>query len=214
MPTIGVDLDGVVGDFTRQLGLYIGANGVHGDFGRHFPPPSSWGFSNWNLVADFEYYYEKFIQAGYYRTMPMIEGAVATLGMIRDLGWDIHIITNRGTSKRQLERNHKAIEDTLHWLRQNEVPHDLVSFIKDKTKICCDVIVEDAPHHIEKFNAKRYESNITPRVCCFGQPYNRHLVNAASTYCYDWNDVLAKVERVDQVLREEGIEDGQDRLSR
>ena len=112
MPVLGVDLDGVVGDFTKAFGEFVFHFGIDEDRGRNFPPPASWHFENWELKGDFEMYYEKFISHGGYKRMDFIDGAVASLQAVRDLGWHIHIITNRGTSIGSTARNHKAIKNT------------------------------------------------------------------------------------------------------
>lgn len=220
MPVIGVDLDGVVGDFTAHLASFIYDEGSDADCGKPFPPPDSWGFNNWNLETDFETYYEQFIQGGYYATMPFVHGAIATLGLIRDLGWHIHIITNRGTSTGSTARNHKAIKDTMTWLFDNNVPHDMLSFVKDKTKIVCDAMVEDAPHHLDAFMKKLGTvGGVTPEIIAMAQPYNKQFRNCFGgthcfTYAQDWNDVLALVQDIDEFMHGNGATDAEDRLSR
>lgn len=220
MSVIGVDLDGVVADFTQAFGDYVRNYGDPEDRNRHFPPPSCWHFGNWNLKGDFEDYYERFIHSGGYKRVPVIQGAVASLQAIRELGWKIHIITNRGTSEGATARNHKAIKNTLTWLAANDIPHDTLSFVKDKTAILCDVILEDAPHHLEAFIAKNKAGvAVTPDVIAMGQPYNKRFQYCDPlvidfTYAQDWNDVVERVAYLDELRHGNGVEIAEDRLSR
>lgn len=197
MSILGVDLDGVVGDFTKHFGDFVFQNGIEEDKGRAFPPPDSWHFSNWNLVGDFEYYYEQFIENGCYRNMPFIEGAIASLQRLRGKGCHIHIISNRGTSFNSTKRNYIAQTDTLIWLVSNGVPFDFITFTKDKSLIRCDYMIEDAPHHLETLVAKRYSGG-TPEIIAMGQPYNKEYRFHSLSYAFDWNDVCVFVESAER----------------
>lgn len=193
MSILGVDLDGVVGDFTKHFGDFVFHHGNAEDKGRPFLPPNGWHFGNWNLTGDFETYYEQFIEKGCYRSMPFIEGAVATLQRLRNLGCLIHIITNRGTSIGEAKRNYTAQTDTLTWLFSNSVPFDFITFTKDKSLIRCDYMIEDAPHHLKVFLEKQYRGG-TPHIIAMAKPYNKEYKHTAMCYAYDWNDIYEYVE--------------------
>lgn len=211
MSILGVDLDGVVGDFTQHFGHFVYAFGNEADKGRYFPPPSGWHFGNWNLTGDFEDYYEKFIERGCYRNMPFIEGAVASLERLRALGCHIHIITNRGTSLGAPQRNYTAQTDTLTWLVANKIPFDFITFTKDKSLIRCDYMVEDAPHHLQVFIDKQYRGG-TPHIIAMAQPYNKEYRHKGLYYAHDWNDICEHIEALEGVKEEDS--NGPDVISR
>lgn len=67
-------------------------------------------------------------------------GAVEALQSLADAGHTLHIVTARGFFQHgDLIRKH-----TVDWLRDNNIPHDSLTFIKDKTFVRVDAFVDDS----------------------------------------------------------------------
>lgn len=67
-------------------------------------------------------------------------GAIEALHSLKDAGHTLHIVTARGFfAHGDLIRRH-----TVEWLRANDVPHDSLTFSKDKTFIRVDAFVDDS----------------------------------------------------------------------
>lgn len=67
-------------------------------------------------------------------------GAVEALSRLREAGHTIHLVTARGFfAHGDLIRRH-----TIEWLADNEIPHDSLTFSKDKTFVRTDVFVDDS----------------------------------------------------------------------
>lgn len=67
-------------------------------------------------------------------------GAIEALTSLREAGHSLHIITARGFFVHgDLIRRH-----TIEWLRDYDVPHDTLTFAKDKTLIRTDAFVDDS----------------------------------------------------------------------
>ena len=61
---------------------------------------------------------------------------------------------------------------TVDWLYYNDIPHDALSFCKDKAAVLADVYLDDGVHNVE--NLRRAERN----VFLMDAPHNRE-------YSYD-----------------------------
>lgn len=78
-----------------------------------------------------------------YHGAPML-GTVTALQRLKDEGHSVHLVTARGffswgTLIRSL---------TVQWLADNEIPHDSLTFTKDKSLLRIDVLADDALHNV------------------------------------------------------------------
>ncbi|MGW5267214.1 5' nucleotidase, NT5C type [Rhodococcus sp. NPDC003994] len=140
MATIGIDLDGVLYDFgTAIADYYSRAHGVRRDT---LPAPTHWHFyRDWGLTDDdFRQLCNDAADARqlWERHIVHRDDNIA-LRRLRDAGHRIHIITARDAG------TDPAITRiaTIQWLYWNDVPHDNITFSKDKTVVTTDWFLED-----------------------------------------------------------------------
>lgn len=76
-------------------------------------------------------------------------GAADALRSLRDAGHSIHLVTARGFFQHgDLIRKH-----TVEWLEVADIPHDSLTFSKDKTLVRTDVFVDDSWRNVEQLTA-------------------------------------------------------------
>lgn len=168
---IGVDLDGVVADYTG--GLLKFAEETLGLCRHTLPPPRDWGFSNVQFKSsvgkEFQFYdmHNAFVSFPHHGLLKLkvLPYAIQSLRSLRDRGHTIRIVTQRGAHADAAETAH--MKQTLHWLQKKLIPFHEIVFTNDKTSVRCDVMLEDAPHHIQAFAAAKIPYLI------FDQPYNQ-----------------------------------------
>lgn len=76
-------------------------------------------------------------------------GAVDAMRALKDAGHTLHIVTARGFfAHGDLIRRH-----TIEWFDANDVPHDSLTFSKDKTLVHSDVFVDDSWKNVSDLTA-------------------------------------------------------------
>lgn len=184
---LGVDLDGVCGDYTAAFRRVVAQErGVSPD---ELSTTRSWDFGEWDLTADdFERLHRiAVLEHHMFRTMPVMAGAAEVLWRLSDAGVWIRLITHR----LYVNWGHAVVlEDTAAWLDTAGIPYRDICFLGRKPEVEADIYVDDAPHNIA---ALRTAGNDT---IVFDQPYNK---DAPGPRASDW----AGVERivVDGMLR-------------
>lgn len=162
----GVDLDGVVADYTAGFRDVVAAHrGVDPEM---LPIERSWEFDEWGFApGDFERYHRLAVQEHrILASLPMYDGASDSLWRLSDAGVWIRIITHRV----YVNWGHAtAIGDTISWLDANRIPYRDICFLGAKPQVEAQCYIDDAPHNIEALT----ETGNT--VIIFDQPYNRHL---------------------------------------
>ena len=160
---IGVDLDGVVADFTdgwtsqyeKDFGKKISENDI-----------TEWGLSKplthfeeeidfWNWAKDID-------GSSIFRNLKTYNNAIEVLIDLSLKGHEIVIISSKPWW---------SIHDTLMWLGENKIPSKEIHFTEDKWKVNCDVYIDDAPHQLESF-VKNVPDKLILR---FIRPYNRFV---------------------------------------
>jgi 5'-nucleotidase len=174
---LGVDLDGVCGDYTRALRDVVAAEkGVDPDT---LPVERSWDFGEWGLSpSDFEQVHQAAVlDHRIFRTMPAIEGAAEVLWRLSDAGVWIRIITHR----LYVNWGHAvAVADTVDWLDGAGIPYRDLCFLGAKPQVEADCYIEDAPHNVTALRATG------AHVIVFDQPYNRDVAGPRAN---DWVEV-------------------------
>ena len=160
---IGVDLDGVVADFTdgwtsqyeKDFGKTISENDI-----------TEWGLAKplthfeeevdfWNWAKDID-------GASIFRNLKTYNNAIEVLVDLSLKGHEIVIISSKPWW---------SIHDTLMWLGENKIPSKEIHFTEDKWKVSCDVYIDDAPHQLESF----VENVPEKLILRFVRQYNRFV---------------------------------------
>jgi 5'-nucleotidase len=175
---LGVDLDGVCGDYTAAFrGVVASERGVDP---ATLALDRSWDFEEWNLsdLGGFERLHRvAVLDHRMFRTMPVVDGAADALWRLSDAGVWIRVITHR----LYVNWGHRvAVADTVEWLDDAGIPYRDICFLGRKPEVEADCYIDDSPTNIE---ALRAAGN---RVIVFDQPYNRGLDGPRAR---DWADV-------------------------
>lgn len=163
---LGVDLDGVCGDYTAAFRRVVAA-----DFAVEestLGPQTSWDFTEWGVdPADFDRLHRlAVLEHRMFRDMDPLPGCAEVLWRLSDAGVWIRIITHRLC----VNWGHAmAVADTVTWLDRTGVPYRDLCFLGRKPEVEADAYIDDGPHNV---TALRADGNT---VIVFDQPYNRSL---------------------------------------
>jgi 5'(3')-deoxyribonucleotidase len=204
---LGVDLDGVCGDYTAAFRAVVAAErGIDPD---SLPEERGWDFTEWGVdeLGGFEHVHRTAVlDHRMFRDMPVVEGAAEALWRLSDAGVWIRIITHR----LYVNWGHAvAVADTVEWLDHHAIPYRDICFLGRKPEVEADCYVDDSPENIEALRAAGNQ------VIVFDQPYN---VEVAGPRASTWEEVEQLVaaqvaERgVPLQPRLPGVDDGIDRL--
>jgi 5'-nucleotidase len=162
---LGVDLDGVCGDYTAAFAAVVAAE--KGCAVADLPLDRSWDFDEWGLdeLGGFEQLHRTAVlEQRIFRDMPVITGCAEALWRLSDAGVWIRIITHRLV----VHWGHQvAVGDTVTWLDTQGIPYRDLCFLGRKPEVEADLYVDDAPHNAEALRAAGNE------VIVFDQPYNQ-----------------------------------------
>ena len=188
MAVLGLDLDGVCGDYLAAMRLV--ASDRAGVPPEQLPDPKNWGLEGWFgdhagfLSAHREAVHERRI----FRSLPVIAGAVDAIRSLAAQGHQVRIVSNR-----ILDRVGRSlvIGDTLEWLEQNGfVWHDIAFVTGDKSAVAADVNIDDSPSVI------RAMVNAGRQVVVFEQPYNTQISHPPSLRARTWAEAEPKLRRL------------------
>lgn len=190
---IGVDLDGCAYNFVDNFLHYLRSNNWF-NLNNYTDPGDNYKPTHWNFFTDFGVGEDEFgdimaegIREGYvfldpigFKDLPML-GCTAVLRKFRRQGHSVHIITHRSF------RN-GATAQTVAWLKRYGVPFDALHFVKDKTVVDVDLLLEDSPNN--------YIASVKAKIPCvlMAHQYNEHLT--AATRVADWHEFRELVEQV------------------
>ncbi|MGI9579253.1 MAG: 5' nucleotidase, NT5C type [Microthrixaceae bacterium] len=204
----GVDLDGVVADYTLGFrDVVAAARGVEPDT---LPIERSWDFEEWDFGPDdFEEFHRIAVQDHrILASLPMYEGAADALWRLSDAGMWIRIITHRV----YVNWGHAtAIGDTISWLDSNRIPYRDICFLGAKPQVEAQCYIDDAPHNID---ALRVTGNT---VIIFDQPYNRHIDGLRARSWLEVEEIVTELAAdLGHAVQEQmpGFDSGADRLHR
>lgn len=189
---IGVDLDGVSGDYVGALRNYVG---VSLDIPLEdrltvFPEPIDYRFSNWPHVSeDFIRFHSEAVALGLYRDMEMIAGASENLWKLDADGHHLRVITSRFTVHGQ---NYKAVANTGEWLDKHDLPYRDIMFVHNKVDVFADIYIDDAPHNITNFQ------NAGRKVIIFEAPYNKGIEGIRAQTWEDVYEIISNMSEEDK----------------
>jgi 5'(3')-deoxyribonucleotidase len=144
---LGVDLDGVVGDFYGAM-RKIAAEWVNKPL-EALTPQVSFGLEEWgiNEFGGYEKLHRFAVtQRDLFRIMEPIRDAPSVLRKLSGRGIRIRIITHRLFVK----YSHKAtITQTVEWLDNYDIPYWDLCFMNDKGAVGAHVYIDDSPANIK-----------------------------------------------------------------
>jgi 5'(3')-deoxyribonucleotidase len=143
---LGVDLDGVVGDFYGAI-RKIAAEWLDKPL-ETLTTEVSFGLKEWG-IDEFGGYdrLHRFAvtQRNIFREMEPLKDAPATLRKLSHLGIRIRIITHRLF----LKYSHRtSITQTVEWLDKYDIPYWDICFMNDKGAVGAHVYIDDSPDNI------------------------------------------------------------------
>ena len=206
---LGVDLDGVCGDYTTAFREVVAEDyGVDPDT---LPADRSWDFSEWGITSPQEFdrlHRLAVLDQRMFRTMPPLPGVADSLWRLSDAGVWIRIITHRLC----VNWGHAvAVADTVAWLDDTGIPYRDICFLGAKPEVDAHCYVDDASHNVLELRAAGNH------VIVFDAPYNQGIDGPRAT---SWTDVEQLVtDRIAEVgvpLQPQlpGVDPGSDRLTR
>jgi 5'(3')-deoxyribonucleotidase len=143
---LGVDLDGVVGDFYGQI-RKIAAEWLNKPL-ETLTPEVSFGLNEWgiNELGGYDRLHRFAVtQRNIFRDMEPIEHAPAILRKLSSQGIRVRIITHRLF----LKYSHRTtITQTVDWLDNYDIPYWDICFMNDKGAVGAHIYIDDAPDNI------------------------------------------------------------------
>lgn len=183
---LGVDLDGVCGDYYNALKGYCRSIGMH------IPDhePECWDLVEAGIFSTREEYSQSHKDAvlnGIFTSMSEIKGASDALWRLSDDEVHIRVVTHRLGANGD---HGFVVGDTVRWLQAKRadgrprIPFRDLCFLGTKENIESDLHIDDAPHVIEAL--KQTGLN----VLIFDAPYNRHIEGDRAK---NWEEVFEYV---------------------
>lgn len=179
----GVDLDGVVADFTGGwIRLY------NAEFGATLSPSdvTTWDapeeLTHFESMTDFWHWARTAGSRGrsLFAELEPYPDAVGGLRALLDQA-HVAIITTKPTW---------AIPDTFRWLAALDLPLREVHVTTDKPSVACDVYLEDSPLQLAALRRRRSDAV----VCRYVQPWNRPVEGCVDVT--DFDDMLVVVSEL------------------
>ena len=163
---LGVDLDGVCGDYIAALKKFVADDrGIDPD---ELTDEVSWNCPEWGLTQEEykDYHTRALKEQRLFLNMPMLPGASQALWELSDAGVWIRIITHRLFTS----GSHAiAASDTVQWLDNVDIPYRDICFIGGKQDVGANLYIDDNPDIVAALRANDLS------VVVFDQPYNRDL---------------------------------------
>lgn len=179
---LGIDLDGVVANFTKGwMDFYNREHGtafVVADSKRWHDLVDLTHFNDieefWNWSSDLDGH------SVFWHLEPFA-GAVEALGSLVAAGHRIVVLTTKPDF---------AIADTHEWIEMHGIPTTEIHILEDKWDVDCDVYLDDGPHILPGLVKNR--PNRT--VCRYVRPWNDHVPGAVDVE--DFGEFRAVVDRL------------------
>jgi len=129
-------------------------------------------------------------RTGAFRTLPVVDGAVAGMRHLRQLGYKLVIITAR--PYRQYKR---LYADTMEWLKKHKIEYDLILFKRDKAEAISDYIMPaQARFFIEDRTKHALEIiDMNVPVLLLDAPYNQGVEHPLITRVENWGALISRV---------------------
>lgn len=157
---LGIDLDGVVADFTSGW-----VQKYNDEFDAELVPESLQTWNGMQEMTHFPDMQEFWAWASghggdsVFRHLETYDGATEALGRLTEEGHDVVILTTKPDW---------AVHDTFAWISDHRIPTKEVHILHRKWRVPCDVYLDDAPHQIHRIHIERPEAH----MCRFVRPWN------------------------------------------
>ena len=183
---LGIDLDGCAYPFVKNFLQYCKDSGIE--------VPEDYQPTHWNFYEDLGLNLDQFkgtIEAGIADRQMFVNdkhthldfpepGFTSVMVKLRARGHHMHVVTHRNAKG--------AARQTLDWFERYGVPTDAVHFVRDKSVVRVDLMIEDSPGNFYDL----VNSGI-PTVL-MDQPWNQ---NVNATRVNDWHDYLELVNSIE-----------------
>ena len=164
---LGVDLDGVLGDFYEAMRL-IAAEWLNKPQ-ESLTKDVSYGLDEWGIdeYGGYERLHRFAVtQRNLFRDMKPMKDAPSTLRKLSSRGIRIRIITHRLFIK----YSHKTtINQTVEWLDTWDIPYWDLCFMNDKGAVGAHVYIDDAPSNITRLREHGHNTIV------FGNSTNKNM---------------------------------------
>lgn len=179
---LGIDLDGVVANFTHGWMRFYNR-----DFGTELEVEDSrdWGdlvnLTHFRNIGEFWKWSSKLDGRSVFWHLEPFPGAVEALQRLSDDGHDIVVLTTKPDF---------AVGDTHEWIAEHEVPADEIHILEDKWIVDCDVYLDDGPHVLPGLVKHRPDRT----VCRYVRPWNRPVEGAVDIHEFaEFEDLVKRV---------------------
>ena len=168
---LGLDLDGVVADYTQALRASVAAH--HGVPEDSLTDRPSWDFPEWGVgEGEFLGHHQRAVAEEHmFLTMRPFEGASRCLWELSNAGIHIRVVTRR----LQFGGGHAvAASDTVAWLDEHDIPYRDIFFLgksgyTDKSQVMADLYIDDSPTDVRRLRMAHKQ------VLIWDHYYNRDL---------------------------------------
>lgn len=176
---LGIDLDGVVANFTKGwMDFY------NRDFGTSLEVGDSrrWNdlvdLTHFENIGEFWRWSSDLDSHSIFWHLETFPGAVPAIRSLVDDGHSIVVVTTKPGF---------AVQDTHEWLERHRIPAAEVHILEDKWLVDCDVYLDDGPHILPGLVKHRPGST----VCRYVRPWNDPVPGAIDVTSFDdFRDVV------------------------
>jgi 5'-nucleotidase len=172
-----IDQDGVLADFDR--GFYNAWQSSKHPYPAIDPKNRRNFYAKDDYPPDHQSHAVEIITAkGFYRDLPLIDGAALALNQLIKLGHDVRICTSPLTTYQN------CVQEKYEWVDKHLGTEFVNRMIvtKDKTVVHGDILIDDKP-------LVTGSRNPVWRHILYDQPYNRHIDNIRMTW-KNWQEIL------------------------
>ena len=179
---LGIDLDGVVADFTSGWMAFYNR-----EFGTDLKVEDSvtWNglveLTHFRSMGEFWHWASDLDGKSLFWHLGTFPGAVDALHALAAEGHHIAILTTKPEF---------AVHDTFDWLARNQLPTTEVHILEDKWRVDCDVYLDDSPVVLPRLVAHRGDRTI----CRFVRPWNKPVEGAIDVTGFpDFREVVSRL---------------------
>lgn len=170
---IGIDLDGVVANFTQG---WMDFYNREFNAGLVAEDSKDWGdlvnLTHFNDIEEFWKWSSDLNGHSVFWHLEPFPGAVEAIQDMAADGHEIVIITTKPGF---------AVDDTYEWIERNQIPSEEIHILEDKWLVDCDVYLDDGPHVLPGLVEYRPQRT----VCRYVRPWNRPLDGVIDVHTFD-----------------------------